>query len=185
MGANCIDNNHDPVYAGNFESSSCSFIYTRLRSCLQLIVFGTPRLSSWLATSTRTWSEAPPSQILILSISLKAQLSDNRCPIRLWVSLLFSFETSSTDLWSAPTFPVAPNPSVDVPELAQSTVSNPNTLIHVIMLTSLRHSTDGDFISSSSVPHRRNRTADFPVTSSSVYFRWRNHDRKPFTYQEG
>ena len=131
MGFDChgIDNNHDPVYADNFESSvrgRARILYLSVHihqttSCHQLIVFGAPRLSSWLATSTP--SEAPPSQIMILSISLKAQLPDNHCPIRLWVSLLFGFETSSTDLLSVPTFPVPPNRSVDVAESAQSTVS--------------------------------------------------------------
>ena len=53
-------------------------------SC-QLIVFLIPRLSS-SSMATSTWSEAPPSQILILSISMKVQLLDNqKCPIRRWV----------------------------------------------------------------------------------------------------
>ena len=59
-------------------------------SC-QLIVFLIPRLSS-SSMATSTWSEAPPSQILILSISMKVQLLDNqKCPIRRWVKFLFSF----------------------------------------------------------------------------------------------
>ena len=52
--------------------------------------------------------------------------------------LLFGSESeaSSTDLWSAPTFSVpSSNPPVDVAESAQSTVSNLNTLLHVVMLT--------------------------------------------------
>ena len=134
MGFDCIDNYHDPVYADNIESSvrgRARILDLSATPQTTSCQFGAPRLSSWLATSTS--SEAPPSQILILSISVKVQLPDNRCPICLWVSLLFGFEASSTELWSAPTYPVPPNPFVA--ETAQNTVSNLNTLIHVVMLT--------------------------------------------------
>ena len=65
-------------------------------SCRQLTVFGAPRLSSWWK-ATSTWSKAifitrigvPPSQILILSMSLIVQLLDN---LRLLVNSFFGFE---------------------------------------------------------------------------------------------
>ena len=49
--------------------------------------------------------------------------------------IIIGFETSSTDLWSAPTLPVSSDPSVNEAGSAQSTVSNSNTLVQVIMLT--------------------------------------------------
>ena len=79
----------------------------------------------------------------------------------------------------------------DVAVSAQSTVSNLNTLVHIVMLTVCEHYTDGDFISwwrtsisSSSVVHRRKWSTAFPAATSSVQIRWKNHDRKTFTHQD-
>ena len=58
--------------------------------------------------------------------------------------LLFYFEASITDLRSAPTLPVPPDPSVEVAESAQTTVSDSNTRCHAY---SLRNYVDGDFTS--------------------------------------
>jgi hypothetical protein len=88
-----------------YKSGAATWTKPQTTSCHQHIVFGAPRLSSWwMATSTWseaifvTWIEVPPPQILILSISSKVQLPDNR-PLRLRVCFSFVFWSfRSTDL---------------------------------------------------------------------------------------